>query len=46
MANMKSIISPHNKHVFSNFNSPTHEPDTCNCREKKQIVHSKENASI
>jgi len=31
---MKSIISSHNKHVFSNANAPTPQPDTCNCRKK------------
>ena len=34
MPNMKSIISSHNKHVLSNVNSPTPQPDTCNCRRK------------
>ena len=34
MPNMKSIISSHNKHGLSNVNSPTPEPDTCNCRRK------------
>ena len=34
MPNMKSIISSHNKHVLSNANSPTPQPDTCNCRKK------------
>ena len=33
-ANMKSVISSHNKYVLSNFNSPTQQPDTCNCRKK------------
>ena len=32
MPNMKSVISSHKKCVFSNFNSPTQQPDTCNCR--------------
>ena len=31
---MKSIISSHNKHVLSNANAPTLQPDTCNCRKK------------
>ena len=30
--NMKFIISSHNKHVLSNANGPTPQPDTCNCR--------------
>ena len=30
--NMKSVISSHKKYVLSNFNSPTQQPDTCNCR--------------
>ena len=34
MPNMKSIISSHNKHVLSNANAPTPQPDTCNCRKK------------
>ena len=34
MPNMKSVISSHNKYVLSNFNSPTQQPDTCNCRKK------------
>ena len=34
MPNMKSVISSHNKYVLSNFNSPTQQPDTCNCRRK------------
>ena len=34
MPNMKSIISSHNKHVLSNANTPTPQPDTCNCRKK------------
>ena len=29
-----SAISSHNKYVLSNFNSPTQQPDTCNCRRK------------
>ena len=33
MPNMKSIISSHNKHVLSN--STTQQPDTCNCRKKR-----------
>ena len=33
MPNMKSVISSH-KYVLSNFNSPTQQPDTCNCRKK------------
>ena len=45
MSNMKSIISPHNKQVLSNLNSPTQQPDTCNCRKKNLTVCSKENAS-
>ena len=32
MLNMKSVISSHKKCVLSNFNSPTQQPDTCNCR--------------
>ena len=32
MPNMKSVISSHKKCVLSNFNSPTQQPDTCNCR--------------
>ena len=32
MPNMKSIISSHNKHVLSNANAPTLQPNTCNCR--------------
>ena len=31
---MKSIISSHHKHVLSNANVPTAQPDTCNCRKK------------
>ena len=34
MPNMKSVISSYNKYVLSNFNSPTQQPDTCNCRRK------------
>ena len=34
MPNMKSIISSHNKHILSNANAPTPQPDTCNCRKK------------
>ena len=34
MPNMKSVISSYNKYVLSNFNSPTQQPDTCNCRKK------------
>lgn len=34
MPNMKSIISSHNKHVLSNANAQTPQPDTCNCRKK------------
>ena len=34
MPNMKSIISSHNKHVLSNANTTTPQPDTCNCRRK------------
>ncbi|KAL9988996.1 hypothetical protein ACROYT_G003499 [Oculina patagonica] len=34
MPNMKSIISSHNKHVLSKTNTPTQQPDTCNCRKK------------
>ena len=34
MPNMKSIISSHNKHILSNANTPTPQPDTCNCRKK------------
>ena len=34
MPNMKSVISSRNKYVLSNFNSPTQQPDTCNCRKK------------
>ena len=33
-AKYESIISPHNKHVLSNANTPTPQPDTCNCRKK------------
>ena len=45
MPNMKSIISSRNKHILSNLNSPTQQPDTLNCRKKqknktKQIVRS------
>ena len=34
MPNMKSIISSHHKHVLSNANATTPQPDTCNCRKK------------
>ena len=34
MPNLKSVISSYNKYVLSNFNSPTQQPDTCNCRKK------------
>ena len=34
MPNMKFVISSHNKYVLSNFNPPTQQPDTCNCRKK------------
>ena len=34
MQNVKSIISSHNKHVLSKTNTPTQQPDTCNCRKK------------
>ena len=34
MPNMKSIISSHNKHVLSSFNSPPLQADTYNCRKK------------
>ena len=34
LQNMKSIISSHNKHVLSKTNTPTQQPDTCNCRKK------------
>ena len=27
-------MSSHNKYVLSNFDSPTQQPDTCNCRKK------------
>ena len=33
-AKHESIISSHNKHVLSNANAPTLQPDTCNCRKK------------
>ena len=33
MPNMKSVISSH-KYVLSNFNSPSQQPDTCNCTKK------------
>ena len=34
MPNTRSAISSHDKYVLSNFNSPTQQPDTCNCRKK------------
>ena len=34
MPNMKFIISSHNKHALSSFNSPPLQPDTSNCRKK------------
>ena len=37
MPNMKSIISSHNKHVLSNANTTTPQPDTCNCRKKSDF---------
>ena len=36
MPNMKPIISSHNKHVLSKTNTPTEQPDTCNCRKKPE----------
>ena len=36
MPNMKSIISSHNKHILSKTNTPTQQPDTCNCRKKPE----------
>ena len=34
MPNIRSAISSHNKYDLSNFNSPTQQPDTWNCRRK------------
>ena len=34
MPNTRSAISSNKKYVLSNFNSPTQQPDTCNCRRK------------
>ena len=34
MPNMKSILLSHNKHLLSNANTPTPQPDTCNRRKK------------